>query len=425
MNRKLIIVYSLMMSNCLSSVFASDFLMENIDGFAEARTSFKPSNDIFQRNVSMAELRLQIGTEQDIGETTLTWVTDFIADSVDNRHEINLESGRGVIDQRQLNISFPLTDNMDVKLGRQILTWGTGDMTFINDLFPKDYQSFFLGRNDEYLKAPSDALKISVFTGLINANVVYTPKFDADRFISGERLSFFDASENTYRDRDNPVEVNKPDEWFEDDEIAIRLYRNIINAEAALYFYDGYWKSPAGVDESSGKRLFPALRVFGASVRSPFATGMANVEAGYYQSDKQSKSNPFLRNSDLRLLLGFEKEIAKELTAGVQYNLTHMLDYSDYLEALSSNFTVNDKNRHVVTVRLTKMLFQQDLKLSIFNFYVLSDKDGYLRFNVLYKLVDNLSVEGGGNYFYGKNNYTSFNQFERNNNMYTAMRFSY
>ena len=36
----------------------------------------------------------------------------------------------------------------DLKIGQQVLTWGTGDYVFLNDLFPKDYQSFFSGRDD-------------------------------------------------------------------------------------------------------------------------------------------------------------------------------------------------------------------------------------------------------------------------------------
>ena len=37
----------------------------------------------------------------------------------------------------------------DVKIGQQVLTWGTGDYVFLNDLFPKDYPSFFAGRSDD------------------------------------------------------------------------------------------------------------------------------------------------------------------------------------------------------------------------------------------------------------------------------------
>ncbi len=48
---------------------------------------------------------------------------------------------------------------VNLKIGRQVFTWGTGDYLFINDLFPKDYESFYIGRDDEYLKRPSEAVK--------------------------------------------------------------------------------------------------------------------------------------------------------------------------------------------------------------------------------------------------------------------------
>jgi hypothetical protein len=54
-------------------------------------------------------------------------------------------------------------DHLEVRAGRQPTTWGTGDLLFINDLFPKDYVSFFIGREDQYLKGPSDALRLGWF----------------------------------------------------------------------------------------------------------------------------------------------------------------------------------------------------------------------------------------------------------------------
>ena len=44
-----------------------------------------------------------------------------------------------------------------------MLTWGTGDLLFINDLFPKNWKSLAIGRDDEYLKDPSGAVKASFF----------------------------------------------------------------------------------------------------------------------------------------------------------------------------------------------------------------------------------------------------------------------
>ena len=62
-------------------------------------------------------------------------------------------------------LAIPAGCNLDVKLGRQVLTWGTGDLLFLNDLFPKDWVSFFAGRDDEYLKAPSNTLRATQYNG--------------------------------------------------------------------------------------------------------------------------------------------------------------------------------------------------------------------------------------------------------------------
>jgi len=150
---------------------------------------------------------------------------------------------------------------IDLKVGRQILTWGTGDLIFINDLFPKDWQSFFIGRDSEYLKAPSDTVKVSFFSDLANLDIVYTPQFDPDRFIRGERISYWNSNLGRLAGRDAIIHTDKPNRWFRDDEIAVRLYRNINNYEFALYGYRGYWKSPAGQNAAGTQALFPDLNV--------------------------------------------------------------------------------------------------------------------------------------------------------------------
>ena len=68
------------------------------------------------------------------------------------------------IDPREAWLSTQPLDFLDLKAGRQVVTWGTGDLLFINDLFPKDWQSFILGRDEEYLKAPSDTVKVAPIT---------------------------------------------------------------------------------------------------------------------------------------------------------------------------------------------------------------------------------------------------------------------
>jgi hypothetical protein len=398
----------------------------DIYGFIDARFGVRTGGGIAgDKDISLGEVRLQLETKQYVNQFTFNFATDFLFDPVTDQYAIDLASGGGAIDPRRINVEFSPASFIDMKIGRQILTWGAGDFIFINDLFAKDWDSFFLGRDVEYLKAPVDAAKISFFFDVLNIDVVYTPKFGADRFVDGRRASFFDRTTNAFRGRDDPLLFDRPNGWFEDDEIAARAYRSIGAFETALYYYNGFWKSPAGQSALDGRATFPKLSVYGGSLRGPLAGGIAWVEAGYYDSVADAASDPLIRNSELRFLVGFEKEIATELTASIQYNLERKLNYGDYLGALPSGALQDDRNKHLVTLRLTKLLLQQNLELSAFTFYSPSDKDGYLRFNALYKISDDLRVEGGGNFFYGPQDHTFFAQFQNNNNIYVAIRRSF
>ncbi|MDP2700522.1 MAG: hypothetical protein Q8P98_00465, partial [Candidatus Rokubacteria bacterium] len=46
---------------------------------------------------------------------------------------------------------------LDLRIGRQVITWGVGDLVFVNDVFPKDWVAFISGLPLEYLKKGSDA----------------------------------------------------------------------------------------------------------------------------------------------------------------------------------------------------------------------------------------------------------------------------
>lgn len=394
-------------------------------GFVEQRIGSRINDDDLQKNISIGEVRLQLDVEKDYEVSQVQIVADFVYDPVMDEYAIDLESGEGIIDLRQANISLTPLEYLDLKIGRQILTWGTGDLLFINDLFAKDWNSFLIGRDDEYLKAPTDAAKFSLFLGIFNLDVIYTPKFNADRYIDGQRITFYDPSTQVLRGSNNPLKVDRPDDWLEDDEWSLRLYNTIGTVEAALYYYNGFWKSPTGIDVVSGKALFPELQVIGGSLRGPLFSGIANIELGYYKSQSGSASNPFIRNDEYRVLFGYEWELAKELTSSMQYYLERKLDYSEYLASLPSGLPQEDENRQVVTLRLTQLLMQQDLILSLFNFYSPSDSDGYLKLSIKYKVTDELKMELGGNVFYGDKINTFYSQFKTNSNVYTALRYEY
>jgi hypothetical protein len=154
--------------------------------------------------------------------------------------------------------------------------------------------------------------------------------------------------------------------------------------------------------------------------------GIGNLEFGYYNSREDRKGNNlFIKNSEFQLLMGYERELAKNFTVSFQYYLEYMMDYGNYKQALISGAKAADENRHVITWRLTKLLLHQNLELSIFTYYLTSDNDAYLRPKIHYKINDHWSVEAGSNIFIGKDEYTFFDQFEKNTNIYMGIRYSF
>ncbi len=403
----------------------------DVNGFIESRMGYRTQNDLHQELQSIAECRFQLKAEQEIGRYRLNFATDLLLDPAGSQipseiYKIDLKTGKSVLDIRQANVLFSPFSFVDVKIGRQILTWGTGDLLFINDLFSKDWRSFFLGRDMEYLKSPSNTIKVSLFSSIADLDLVYTPQFNPDRFIDGSRISFFDLSIMDFRGQYNPLPVDIPGTWFKDDEIALRIYRSFEAHELTLYNYHGFWKSPTSIDPTSGLAIFPGLSVYGASYQGSMGGGIANLEFGFYDSKPTSITGDAPTTHDeLRWLLGYEKEVKSELTLGVQYNLEHRLNREgNTYDKPGSEFA--DKNlRHIITLRATQVMSQQNLNISLFNFFSPSDKDGYLRMQSSYKLSDKSRIDGGVNLFYGKEEHTFFNQFKYNSNVYLGFRYVY
>jgi len=399
----------------------------DITGFWEVRGGIRLRGDDYEKHESIGETRLQLEMEKTLEDFTFKATTDLYYDWLNKNHSVDLERGEGFLDLREASVAFSPTDFMDVKLGRQILTWGTGDLVFINDLFPKDWQAFFIGRDTEYLKAPSDALKASFFTDLANIDVVYTPRFDSDRFITGEKLSYWNGSR--IAGSDSIVRTDKPDDWFSDDEWALRVSKNVAGYELAAYGYWGRWKSPGGFDTPTSLYTFPKLNVYGASARGQIGKGIGNIEMGYYDSrDDTSGDEPYVDNSQMRYLIGYSQdlpEIAPDFTLGMQYYVEQTLNYNDYRRTLPAGNKAAEEYRHLLTFRITKLYWNQNLTCSVFNYFSPSDKDVYMRPNVNYKVTDNLAVEVGANVFWGDYPHTFFGQFEDNTNIYTAIRYSF
>ncbi len=394
-----------------------------LHGFLEAGTGWRTGNDpvLVDDDMTLAEMRGRVESEAYVGDTRFSGKLDIYADGVEGGLQLNL---------REAIADLSLSDNLDMRVGHQILTWGTGDLVFLNDLFAKDWRSFFSGRDDEYLKAPSSSIKLAYYGDKANLDFVWTPVFANDKFIEGERFSYFSpmAGQQVAAPA-NKVTPEYPDETFSNSEFAARLYGSAplfgkSSTEWALYAYRGFWKQPNAIN-NAGQAFFSPLTSLGGSLRTNVAKGIGHAEFAWYNGEDDQGSNPRLPNNQLRFLLGYEQELIPKLTMGVQYYHEYTLDH-DHLAANDGGSPYRpDENRGLWTLRLTYSAMQENLLLSWFSFYSPTDSDYYHRPSAKYRFSDELSMTVGGNFFGGKQAHTFFGQFEDASNIYARLRWSY
>ncbi|GAB4116846.1 MAG: hypothetical protein Tsb0027_08760 [Wenzhouxiangellaceae bacterium] len=415
-------------SDAVNSAFDS-----GVHGFWEVRLGSRLRSDPDQRSLSMAETRLQLRRDQSLGAVLLRVNADLLYDGIAETQNIDLRAGRGWLDLRQAYVSTPLGQYLDLRAGRQILTWGVGDLLFLNDLFPKDWNAFFIGRDLEYLKAPSDAIKLSAYTDAFNVDLVYTPRFDPDRFVDNSRLSLFDPRSNSVIGSSTVFEPVLPDRWFRDDEWSMRAHRVLGAWEFASYGYRGYWKSPNGFrlaadhDMSASLQVvFPRLHAWGASLRGPIFNGIVSMETSRYDSrDDPTGSDPLLPNDQWRFLLGYEQELVADLTLGLQYYQERTLDYDALLASLPDGIAAPDLRRHLLTGRINLLTHNQNVNWTLFLFASPSDEDLYLRASWQWQMTDRWQTGIGFNVFAGRQRNSFFGQFTDNTNVHASLRYGF
>ena len=131
-------------------------------------------------------------------------------------------------------------------------------------------------------------------------------------------------------------------------------------------------------------------------------------------------------NSSVSGLLGFERQVATNLTANIQWKADYMLDHNIYeMQQQAVGAYVREELRHLLTSRITKLLNSELLTLSGFMFYSPSDEDLYARLSASYKYTDEVTLTLGGNFFDGNNESTEFGQFQLNDNIYAKMTYGF
>ncbi|MBI5643565.1 MAG: hypothetical protein HY954_08850 [Deltaproteobacteria bacterium] len=388
----------------------------SVNGFLQGNYSFGiETSNPDGGDLKWAEERGQLKLEGSEAPLRLFLKTDISFDHIDKDGEIELREA--YLDLTQ--------EKWDLRVGRQIVTWGLGDLVFINDIFPKDYEAFFSGRPLEYLKKGVDAVKAGFYPEIASFELVVIPFFEPNNFPDSNRFWMFDPMPDV-TDRVK----NEPDSNIENTEVALRAYRDIAGFDASIYLYKGFNREPSTIPDSltSATRIeliYPELSVYGASLQRGALGGLIGLEAGYYDSlDDRSGADPLIPNSQTRFLLSYQRQIIEDLSVTVQYYTEYIHDYSEY-ERTIGDFPKASRFRQLTSLRMTYLLMHQDMRLQWFSFWSPTDRDYFLNPEARYNFSDHVWAALGVNIFGGEKDTTQFGSLDENDNMYAQVRYEF
>jgi hypothetical protein len=308
--------------------------------------------------------------------------------------------------------------SVTVRVGRQIVTWGSGDLVYVNDVFPKDWESFFLGRSIEYLKVGFDAVRITA----PHVELVVAPRPGLDRMPGGERFILPGP--------DLPVVVH--DGWrVEDLETALRLSAVVSGWELNLYGSWVHHRRGALVPDDATTPTMLELRstsvlTTGASVAGPLLGGIWNLEGGHqHANDDPDGADPFVPNSGIEVFTGYARPLWEDASVGAQASVAAMLDHDAYLESLPSGQPREPRIEWTFTLRVTQQVLRQTLDLGAFVVASPTRRDGYAALAARYRLTDALTLDAGASLFAGSRRSSLFGALVDNSNVHASIRYAF
>lgn len=383
-----------------------------VSGFLQQNTAFNTvTANPDGRHYKWLEERAQLKLDATGGAWRMLAKGDFAYDHLGRGEQSELREG--YVDYA--------ADNWDLRAGRQIITWGLGDLVFVNDVFPKDHEALFAGRPLEYLKRGVDAVKLGAYPEFASFELVAAPRFRESRTPDERRFHVFDPMP-AVTDR----ETLKPDQA----EGGLRVYHDIAGYDAALYLYRGFQRTPSMRPDSmtAPTRItlsYPELSVYGASLSGRAADGVLSLEGAYYDSRQDRGGTNFaVPNSQTRLLAGYQFQPLEDLLLGFQYYTEHMHDYTAYRAALPAGFPVEKRWSHTFTARITQLFRHQTLRLSAIVLRNTSNGDYFVNPELRYSFTDKVWGAIGANLFGGRPS-SQFGQLSPDDNAYLQVRYQF
>ena len=329
-----------------------------------------------------------------------------------------------VLDENESELEFgevwlmgSITDQLDLKAGRQIVVWGKSDNIRVTDVLnPLDLRE--PGLTDlENLRLPVTMTKLDYFlwglnlSGMVIHEVRYNkePEFGSDFFPAAQPLPTTET----------------PDTGFDVDntQFALALHGIFHGWDASLYgayFYDDtphFDEGPGGSQRLKHARL----KMLGGAFNIATGNWLFKTEAAIFDGIQFFNSDKDYKRIDA--LAGLEYSGFSDTTLSFELADRHILNFNSQIED-SPDFAEED--RWVSALRLTRTFLNETLTLTVLaqTFGLTGDDGAFQRFTAEYDLTDAIEITGGV-VFYQSGDLPRFRDVGENDRLYLEFKYNF
>jgi hypothetical protein len=315
---------------------------------------------------------------------------------------------------REAFVDWAPASTTSVKLGRQVLTWGVSDYLYVNDIFPKNYDSFFTGGGFDRMKVPVDAARVQWHAGSVDVEAV-AARSKADTSPDAARFSAMTVPSMA-------VAVDEDDRA----DLALKVSGHAGGWDLAGYAASFRSREQRQFMDGSGLRIDrPRLRHLGASATGNAVGGLIWLEGAIRDAgdERPMTVNRHFLGSSAKLIAGYSREIGTDLTASAQLQLEAATSRQHYLDSLAPGLRPLKAISSTLHLRVHGSWMNQTLGGGA---QVFLGNEGDSHFNpfVSWSPADGWTVEGGANLFNGRSD-TRYGALQDDSNVYVLGRYSF
>ncbi|MBR2089235.1 MAG: hypothetical protein IJ905_02440 [Fibrobacter sp.] len=307
---------------------------------------------------------------------------------------------------------------LEVKAGRQIVTWGVADGLRITDLIsPMDYTEFMANDYDD-IRVPVNAINLKYPGESFSAELVFVPVPEYFVMPSGEDNPWsMPVPEGVSMDLSGT-----PEKHIKNSEVGTRLRFFLENLDFSLTALRTFNKSPVTIADYDPETksvviqgIYKPMYVLGGDFSIPVSEFVVRGEmAGYFgEPIALNDSRRYRLRKTFNVLLGLDWYAGDNWTFMVQYMHKVIMDYRKELGM--------DQNTSMVTARISKEVLNNTLKLSVYGMFDIDNVSFYIRPAADYLLNDQITLSLGADILGGRRG--TFKTYEDNTQIWVKGKY--